>query len=351
MTKRLTKFSSYLLTFILGAAIGAGAYGIADNLSSKKLDDDHISTEQPGGLILPDETEGKGVKLVSTAIPAEQFADYAVPLAAESAFTLTATITPADATIQTGKFTMAFENDSSEWATGKQCSDYISMQQSGLQATISCLEAFGERIIVTFKSDDEACDKTASCTLEYKKKYLGFDIGVHFVTKEEVNSGTDPSTFSYTEIHDGEFIGTAIYLGSPSTRMMAFNPSGAKFSESYTKDDSSLNSTVNLTLNMTEDFKSLFPSLAQTAHDFKINSNVKNISLNVMGMIWGSSTFLTNSTVLSNIKQLQGLGKHPFVLKIEHPSSGSEYKYYFDLDTTNVKSVQNVELNETTHDF
>lgn len=350
MTKKLTKFSSHLLTFILGAAIGAGAYGIADNLSSKKLDDDHISTEQPGGLILPDETEGKGVKLVSRAIPAEQFADYAVPLAAESAFTLTATITPADATIQTGKFTMAFENDSSEWATGKQCSDYISLQQSGLQATISCLEAFGERIIVTFKSDDAACDKTASCALEYVKKYVGFDLGVHFVTKEEAGSGADTSTFSYNDIHDGEFIGTAIYIGSPSARMIAFKGGGIKFSESYTKDDSSLTSRINFTLNMTEDYKLFNPELATLANEVSVSS-LGNITLSTLDKIWGVSSPLTNPAVLSNIQQLQSSEKHPFVLKLELPSFGAEYKYYFDLDTTNVKSVQNVELNETTHDF
>lgn len=246
MTNRLTKFLSYFLTFILGTAIGAGVYGIADNLPMNNLKDEFISTEQPGGLILSDESESNGIKLVSAAIPAEQFADYGVSPAAESAFVLEATITPADALIQTGIYTMEFENSSSEWANGKECSTYISMQQSGLQAIISCLEAFGERIIVTFKSDDEACDKMATCTLEYEKKITVADIGVHFITAEDISSGTSVSDFSYTRVVESAKMGTATYISSETQYMLVIGPvnSDALFCESvFTKDKEYLKET------------------------------------------------------------------------------------------------------------
>lgn len=320
--------------------------------------------EQSGGLILPEEVEGNGIKLVSTEIPADKFGDYAVPHFAEKAFTLTATITPPEAVIQTGKFTMAFENPSSEWATGKDCGTYISMQQSGLQATISCLQAFGEKIIVTFKSDDESCDRTASCILEYEKKFLGFNVAVHVLTKDEATTQPSPSTLSYTDMHDGEFLGTASFTGNSSYKMIVFKVTDSdnfvKFS-AFTKDNETLTTEFNITVGITDEFKQFLEKaqntqqLAANVQDYNVKTSftyfctLKN--LNRIFSPTGSATVLPSTTAFNAIKSLQSSGKHPFVLKIEHPSSGTLHKYYFDLDTTSAVSVQDVGLNETTHTF
>lgn len=154
MTNRLTKFLSYFLTLILGIAIGAGVYGIADNLPSTKLDDEFISTEQPGGLILPEETAGNGIKLVSAAIPVEQNEDYgvsAINTVKPKPYRLTATYEPDSASEILMDWSVNFKNPSSSWASGKTVTDYVTVTPTAdgaLTADVQCLKDFGEQIIV-----------------------------------------------------------------------------------------------------------------------------------------------------------------------------------------------------------
>lgn len=187
MTNRLTKFLSYFLTFILGVAIGAGVYGIADNLSLKKIDDEFISTEQPGGLILPEETAGNGIKLVSAAIPVEQNEDYgvsAINTVEPKPYRLTATYEPDSASEILMDWSVNFKNPSSSWASGKTVTDYVTVTPTAdgaLTADVQCLKDFGEQIIVKvanrFNPEIYAtatCDYVArisSVTLEFYGSY------------------------------------------------------------------------------------------------------------------------------------------------------------------------------------
>ena len=187
MVNKLTKFLSYFLTLILGIAIGAGVYGIADNLPSTKLDDEFISTEQPGGLILPEETAGNGIKLVSAAIPVEQNEDYgvsAINTVKPKPYRLTATYEPDSASEILMDWSVNFKNPSSSWASGKTVTDYVTVTPTAdgaLTADVQCLKDFGEQIIVKVanRSNPEiyataTCDYVArisSVTLEFYGSY------------------------------------------------------------------------------------------------------------------------------------------------------------------------------------
>lgn len=103
-------------------------------------------------------------------IDPEDYEDYGVSMAAESAYTLTATILPAETTNKDVRWTIAFENPSSTWATGKSVSSYVSLSNTGTTTcTLSCNAAFGEKIIVKATSMSNQ-DLSATCTLNYVKR-------------------------------------------------------------------------------------------------------------------------------------------------------------------------------------
>lgn len=83
--------------------------------------------------------------------------------------TLSATVKPDSAVDKTVDWTVEFVNPSSEWATGKTVTDYVTVtpQSDGATvATVQCLKPFGEqiRVTVTSRMNTEA---TASCTVDF----------------------------------------------------------------------------------------------------------------------------------------------------------------------------------------
>ena len=109
---------------------------------------------------------------MSTKIAAADYEEYGVSPMAETAYQLTATITPEYATNQAVDWSVAFDNPSSAWATGKTVTDYVTVtptSDGALTANVECLQDFGEQIIVTVTSRDNA-EATASCTVDYAKR-------------------------------------------------------------------------------------------------------------------------------------------------------------------------------------
>lgn len=127
-----------------------------------------ILPNENGGAIL-NESEETGISVMSRKLLSSEYAANGVSTQAESAYTLTATINPSDATYTDVEWTVAFKNPSSTWANGKNLSDYVTLSSNGLQATVSCLKPFGEQIIVKVTSLDNA-SATANCSFDYRKR-------------------------------------------------------------------------------------------------------------------------------------------------------------------------------------
>ena len=124
-----------------------------------------------GGAIIG-ESHGSGVKLMSTKIAAADYEEYGVSPMAETAYQLTATITPSNATNKAVDWSVAFVNASSSWASGKTVTDYVTVtptSDGALTATVECLQDFGEQIKVTAASRAYP-DKKAECTVDYAKR-------------------------------------------------------------------------------------------------------------------------------------------------------------------------------------
>lgn len=89
----------------------------------------------------------------------------------DTSVTLTALYEPAGTTNQQTNWSVSFSNPSSAWATGKTVTDYVTVMSTGVNtAEVTCLQAFGERIIVTATSAVDS-SVSATTTVDFEKKF------------------------------------------------------------------------------------------------------------------------------------------------------------------------------------
>ena len=123
-------------------------------------------------------TEENGISIKGVDIPRSLYSQYGISPIVQNAKTLTATVTPADAENKMLDWSVAWKNSSATWAKGKTVTDYITVtptSDGALTATVTCNQAFGEKIIIT------ACIRGAegintSCTCEYTQKVIGANL-------------------------------------------------------------------------------------------------------------------------------------------------------------------------------
>lgn len=135
---------------------------------------------------------GYGISVI--AEPTKASADVPAAIAANSQ-TLTATITPSEATNKLVDWEIAWKNGASTWASGKSISDYLTVAPSSdgaLTATVTCKQAFGEQAIVTVTSRDNP-DAKATCTVDYRTRLLGVQLSIDGVKY----SNTDGVTLTW----------------------------------------------------------------------------------------------------------------------------------------------------------
>lgn len=137
-----------------------------------------------GGMVVtPLESEDEPVHISAIrtmSLAATTAVDDGIAAQAETSYTLTATITPEEAAEQGVKWSIAWKDPSSAWATGKIVTDYVTVTPvagNSLQATVANLKAFGEPIIV--KADAFAVmgdnELSATCQVDYSKRITGYE--------------------------------------------------------------------------------------------------------------------------------------------------------------------------------
>ena len=118
------------------------------------------------------EGESNGIKMMTAKIAAADYDEYGISPMAETAYQLTATITPENADNKAVDWSVSFVNPSSSWANGKTVTDYVTVtptSDGALTANLECKQAFGEQIKVTVTSRDNF-NATATCTVDYAKR-------------------------------------------------------------------------------------------------------------------------------------------------------------------------------------
>lgn len=195
MTKTIKRVIAGIsaLAIMAGAAVGGWAISRSMNINDNQLSVE--DTAGANGAVL-EESENSGVALMSTKIDTADYEAYGVSTLADTAYTLTATITPSDATNKDVTYSVAWKNASSSWANGKTVTDYVTVKQAttgSLTATVTCLKGFSEQIIITCAVTDNV-DLKATCTVDYLRKPLGSNLTI--TTPLSVSGGPGASSGS-----------------------------------------------------------------------------------------------------------------------------------------------------------
>ena len=183
MTKTIKRIVAGVSAVAIIAGAFIGGWAISRNFDSTDKQLSIEDTTGANGAVL-EEGESNGVAFMSAKIDTADYEAYGVSPLADTAYTLTATITPSDATNKAVTYSVAWKNASSSWASGKTVTDYVTVSQAttgSLTATVTCLQGFSEQIIVTCAVTDNV-DLKATCTVDYLRKPLGTDITIKYIT-------------------------------------------------------------------------------------------------------------------------------------------------------------------------
>ena len=134
--------------------------------------------------------EPHGIELLSARLPRVAYEANGVSALAQSAYVLTATLTPAYAENKAVDWGVAFVNPSSKWATGKNVTDYVTVtpeSDGALSATVANYAPFGEQILITVTSRDNP-DASSRCSADYLQTLESVTLKIGTVT---VNLGGD----------------------------------------------------------------------------------------------------------------------------------------------------------------
>lgn len=140
----------------------------------KKPETEQTTPEIPdenGGAVIS-ESASNGVRLMSAKLAPADYAENGISPQAESAYTLTATVTPATADNKLIDWSVSWVNADSDFAAGKNVTDYVTVtpQSNGsATATVQCKQAFGEQINVMAQSRFNE-DAYATCAVDYVKR-------------------------------------------------------------------------------------------------------------------------------------------------------------------------------------
>lgn len=164
--------SLFLALIIVAGVITGVVFWQKGNIVFNPVEQEQPNDEEDDGGAVIEEGEASGMKLMSMKIAPENYDEYGISPMADTAYQLTATITPDNATNKAVDWTIAFVNAESEWATGKTVTDYVTVTPTAdgaLTANVECLQAFGEQVRVTVTSRDNTAVK-ANATVDYTEK-------------------------------------------------------------------------------------------------------------------------------------------------------------------------------------
>lgn len=236
-----------------------------------------LKAEQPnmtaGSGAIIGESVGNGVTVKTAKIPVSEFAAYGVSPLAEAAYTLTATITPSNATNKALDWSVSFVNPESEWASGKTVTDYVTVtptSDGALTANVACLKQFGEQIKITVTSRS-APEIFAVCTADYQQKVESWSAMV---------MGADFKSFQLQKSNETVHLTGYLLLGSGASAMF----SSCKLSTAYTLSGRDYNYRA-IEMSLTDEAKTALQSAGVT------------LSSNESTLIWESEWDAVGSSV------------------------------------------------------
>ena len=154
MKNKATQITIYLCAVLLALTlIGGSLAGIIINRNKQAV------LEGIGGVAVESDESGD-VAIEAYAVSLAEYETHNIASGVDSAQILKATVKPDnDATNSAVTWSIAWKNPSSEWATGKQISQYLTLQfgesvTESKTCTVTCLQAFGEQAVITVTSKE-----------------------------------------------------------------------------------------------------------------------------------------------------------------------------------------------------
>ncbi len=235
-----------------------------DDLNNKQDGEDN-DTSFSGGSAIGDIIDN-GVTLLSAVLPRSAYKANGVSEQAETAYTLTAEVTPDYASDKMLDWAISWQNSESEWASGKEVTDYVTITPTvdgASTAVCSCLQDFGEPVILTVSSRSNP-EISGFCYVHYYQRVKSCEL-----------------TFSY----DGEAITPVVdngvykvdYTGAENDYNVELKPvySNYTLTDTYTTTvNGSLSSTFGYTA--TESLTSLRLPAGLSGGDPELTENALN---------------------------------------------------------------------------
>ncbi len=180
-----------LVLVIIGGVIGYGSNWYKD-FSFPKFRIQQVQTkpEYDDKQLIANTGECYGLRVAYEAVPVEQSNSY-------GAIKVTAKTLP-DYLPNGVTFTADWKNSASAWATGKAVTDYVELTPNSTEVTITCLEPFGEQVVITATSD-------------YVPTVFG-TVELDFLVRPEITVATETSRGFYI-MNDDEDNSVGINIG------------------------------------------------------------------------------------------------------------------------------------------
>lgn len=167
----------FLASLLAVAVVSTGALTMVacDGGSGKQVNNpsgvEAVHTDN-GGVEITNQ-QNSGIRVMSTKLNKKQYAAYGVSNDALSAYTLTATVTPADmANFAELEWTAEWYRSDVAWVEGEDVYDYVRVTPNGNQAVIECLKGWDEPVIIKASLKDNP-GVFGSCRCAYIVRYGG----------------------------------------------------------------------------------------------------------------------------------------------------------------------------------
>lgn len=331
------------LALILTGGVCGGLLQHHYNWGAEKppVEDSTGGEEKPedsgGGEVSTEAGVSHGIRLAAMKLASSEYEAYGVSAQAETAYTLTATITPADAANKKVDWTIAFKNASSTWATGKKVTDYATVTPSAdgaLTAVVENVAAFGEQIIVKATSRDNT-EAYATCTVEYLQRTTGYTLTLDGKTYNTAGTTTNAATPTFA-------------TAKSTSATVTENKSTV-----YTR--SNTDSVGYISVKPTAAFKTAITNAGLDASKLKeYTSSAMMIKFsNWFDSVWGSAIYSTNAEKNKLIEAISGYSGNAYEIQLYNYESGETTvlaNFNLTLDASTIlgqKGVESIVIDET----
>lgn len=264
----------------------------------------------------------------------------------------TATITPSNATNKEVDWAIAFKNPDSEWATGKNIDDYVTVtptSDGALTATVTCKAAFGEQIelTVTSRSNPEAY---AVASVDYAKRLQSASVTVSGDENYIFDASSSAVTIKLFGLEQTKnfTLGTLAYVPEPTDGQSVSAKTFARSFGTMSPEDSSV--TVSYRIVASDELKAAYAGTASGSveisapTEYTILEALFNVDLYVYKINKGgkgSQYYALTSSWESISAALNNLSGHAFTLYVKASDSYSEIEtaYTVSIDKSNLTTL------------